>query len=138
VELSKRTGQPVSVLFFDLDGFKQINDMFGHEEGDHALGDFSRCLQEAFRESDVVARLGGDEFCVLVATAPKGALQGPLARLAEEVAARNAECEPARAIRYSVGMASFDPSQHDCFEDLLRDADEAMYSDKGHGRGQAA
>lgn len=138
VEISKRTGEAVSVLFFDLDGFKQINDTFGHEEGDRALSEFSSCLQEAFRESDVVARLGGDEFCVLVATGPTHALQRPLLLLAENVGERNATRDARCAIRYSVGMATFDPSQHDSFEDLLRDADEAMYSDKNHGRGEAA
>lgn len=58
--------RPVTLLFFDLNDFKQINDLYGHAEGDHALKTFADVLRIAFRESDVVGRLGGDEFVALL------------------------------------------------------------------------
>jgi GGDEF domain-containing protein len=62
--LCRRLDKPASLLFFDLDLFKQINDRFGHAEGDRALTTFAQLLKQTFRESDVLGRLGGDEFAV--------------------------------------------------------------------------
>jgi|TARA_B110000263_G_C14966885_1_gene355190 diguanylate cyclase (GGDEF)-like protein len=55
-----------TLMFFDLDGFKLVNDSYGHAEGDKVLRDIGRMMLSEFRNSDVVARLGGDEFCVLL------------------------------------------------------------------------
>lgn len=134
IEISKRTGRPVSVLFFDLDGFKAVNDRYGHEAGDGLLADFSNCLQEAFRTSDIVARLGGDEFCVMLSTQPESAFEAPLCRLAELIEKQNASYGDDRAIGYSVGTATFDAEKHEDFADLLREADVAMYASKNSCR----
>ena len=69
LNLCKRMKRPASLFFFDLDFFKEINDRFGHAEGDIALINFSKILKDAFRESDVVGRLGGDEFVALLTNA---------------------------------------------------------------------
>ncbi|MFT5142811.1 MAG: diguanylate cyclase (GGDEF)-like protein [Rhodothermales bacterium] len=130
ISISRRTGAALSVLFFDLDGFKAINDTYGHEEGDKALNEFSNCLQSAFNDSEIVARLGGGEFCVMRATASPKQLAGPLEKLASLVQARNAFQEPQRYLRYSVGLAVYDADRHEDFADLLQDADQAMYVDK--------
>ena len=75
LSLCQRLGKPVSLLYFDLDLFKQINDQFGHAEGDRALQDFSALLTRSFRQSDIIGRLGGDEFAVMPAiSAPPGRL----------------------------------------------------------------
>jgi diguanylate cyclase (GGDEF)-like protein len=69
LSLCKRMNKPASLFFFDLDFFKEINDRFGHAEGDIALINFSKILKDVFRESDVVGRLGGDEFVALLTNA---------------------------------------------------------------------
>ncbi|MFM9469932.1 GGDEF domain-containing protein, partial [Streptomyces scabiei] len=69
------------VFVFDLDGFKQINDTFGHEEGDVALKTFASILMETFRDADIVSRLGGDEFVTVMANCPEAAAESILARL---------------------------------------------------------
>src|SRR5260370_1951340 len=65
LKLGRRSGRGMLLFMMDIDGMKQINDSFGHFEGDCALKRMSDVLEETFRDSDVVARLGGDEFAVL-------------------------------------------------------------------------
>jgi len=67
ISASHRSNGTSTVIMLDLDDFKEINDKYGHQEGDRALKIFSQVMQEEFRESDVVSRLGGDEFAVLLA-----------------------------------------------------------------------
>jgi diguanylate cyclase (GGDEF)-like protein len=90
----RRHKRAVTLLFIDLDRFKQINDTHGHAEGDRALVEMSRCLLTSFRDSDIVARIGGDEFCVLLREAGEGELKAPLERLERTVAERNAAPGP--------------------------------------------
>jgi diguanylate cyclase (GGDEF)-like protein len=128
VGLSRRTGIPLSVLLFDLDGFKAINDVHGHAMGDRALVDFSRALVSAFRESDVVCRLGGDEFCVLMAEAPASEASAPLERL-DAALSQASEGRPFR-IAYSVGVIPLDPQRHGTIASVLDCADKQMYREK--------
>ncbi|QQQ78422.1 GGDEF domain-containing protein [Saccharothrix sp. 6-C] len=126
---------PVVVLFIDVDGFKDVNDNFGHAEGDAVLRIVASRLQACVRSQDVVARLGGDEFGVLVDGYP----QPP-----EEIGRRvlDALDEPHRTangthvIRASIGIShreGFDPSLS--ADDLLGSADAAMYTAKRLGKG---
>ncbi len=128
--LCRRVGRPATLVLFDLDGFKQVNDTLGHAAGDRLLKDFSRHLLEAFRDSDVVARLGGDEFCVLLSGTDEVTAARPLEHLGERLraAAKNAPGEP--PIRFSAGAARYDPGRHDTVDKLLADADRAMYEVK--------
>ncbi|MFS2055783.1 diguanylate cyclase domain-containing protein, partial [Variovorax sp. CT11-76] len=71
-----RHGQPVAVLYLDLDGFKQLNDTLGHEAGDLALREIARRLQALVRQTDTVARIGGDEFVLLATGLVEPAEQG--------------------------------------------------------------
>ena len=66
LNVCKRMNKPASLLFFDLNDFKPINDIYGHAEGDRALKAFAEVLRDALRESDVIGRLGGDEFVALL------------------------------------------------------------------------
>jgi diguanylate cyclase (GGDEF)-like protein len=129
--MAKRLRLPVALVHIDLDGFKGINDSRGHEAGDRVLAAFARHLLKNFRESDVVARLGGDEFCVLMSGAPEDAVMETLRRLT----ARLEQCA-AESIRFSAGIAMFDPSRHASIDDLLRDADHRMYESKRRNRAQ--
>ncbi|QXI18699.1 GGDEF domain-containing protein [Pseudomonas hamedanensis] len=125
-----RLKRPVTLLFFDLNDFKQINDLYGHAEGDHALKTFADVLRIAFRESDVVGRLGGDEFVALLTGTSHVETAAIMARLEEILAERNATLDRGYAIRFSVGQIEYDPARHESVDRLLADADGAMYAHK--------
>ncbi|GIJ52591.1 putative bifunctional diguanylate cyclase/phosphodiesterase [Virgisporangium aurantiacum] len=126
-----RSGRPVGVLLLDLDGFKQVNDTFGHDAGDQVLIAFAGVLRASVREGDLVARLGGDEFAVLLESvddvaAATAVADRILAALQEPVLVAGAE----RHLRTSIGVAlsSFPDGAGAVAErDLLHSADVAMY-----------
>lgn len=134
LNMCRRMGKPAEMLYVDLDLFKQINDRFGHAEGDRALADFARLLRETFREVDVIGRLGGDEFAVLVTNADEHTLAEPLARLSAAVHAHNSDAARGYALRYSVGAAQFAPERHPGVTELMAAADARMYAQKQLGR----
>ena len=125
-----RLEKPATLLFFDLNDFKQINDLYGHAEGDSALKTFADVLRIAFRESDVVGRLGGDEFVALLTGSSHVETTAIMARLKEILEERNATLHRGYAIRFSVGQIEYNPQRHDTVDKLLADADEAMYAHK--------
>ncbi len=125
--LCARTNLNIELLFFDLDGFKELNDGFGHEAGDEALKIFAMALLKSFRSADVVARLGGDEFAVLMAGETVFSKRS-LASIQKYVDA--AQETFAGRLGWSVGSVRFDPSRHPGVDELLADADRAMYADK--------
>lgn len=125
--LCERNKLDVEVLFFDLDGFKALNDKFGHEAGDKALQEFAKLLLKSFRNSDVIARLGGDEFAVLMAGQHILADRA-LSRMT--ALAKDRQEEFSRHLGWSVGQVKFDPETHRDIDGLLRDADERMYAAK--------
>lgn len=125
----KRTGQPLTILVCDLDGFKQINDRFGHLTGNQVLSSVAQKLKEACREYDYAARMGGDEF-VLVMPGLKpetiALTEQRLHRLALEVGRKISGKD---ALSLSVGHASYPDDGIDA-EDLLAKADKRMYLEK--------
>lgn len=136
IELCRRLARPATLVFFDMDGFKPINDSFGHAEGDRALAAFGAELRAAFRESDVVGRLGGDEFAALLTNTDSERCKEALARLARQIDAWNA-CNPlGYALRFSAGSIAFDPRRHASVHDLLAEADAAMYRNKAERKGR--
>ncbi|MEB0045218.1 MULTISPECIES: sensor domain-containing diguanylate cyclase [unclassified Pseudomonas] len=130
LEVCHRLKKPASLLFFDLNDFKQINDLYGHAEGDSALKTFADVLRIAFRESDVVGRLGGDEFVVLLTGSNLTETTAVMARLKEILDERNATLQRGYDIRFSVGQIEYDANRHDTVDRLLADADGAMYAHK--------
>lgn len=125
-----RLEKPATLLFFDLNDFKQINDLYGHAEGDSALKTFADVLRIAFRESDVVGRLGGDEFVALLTGSSHVETTAIMARLKDILEERNATLHRGYAIRFSVGQIEYNPQRHDSVDKLLADADAAMYEHK--------
>lgn len=125
---------PLAIMFFDLDDFKNANDVGGHRTGDEILVTVSRLLLEEMRESDLVARLGGDEFAVLcpgLATDDAGPLA---ARLVERIAALRFESETQTLqVGCSVGIASY-PADSRNVDELIGHADLAMYEAKQNGK----
>ena len=135
LNLCKRMNKPASLFFFDLDFFKEINDRYGHAEGDNALVNFSKILKESFRESDVVGRLGGDEFVALLTNANQAETQLILNRLEQVLKDFNSkQTDRGYNIVYSVGMVEFDPSRHHSINDLLVEGDRLMYAQKREKR----
>ena len=128
---AERDGSTVAVLFLDLEGFKAVNDEFGHEAGDRLLVDVAGRLKGCLRGSDTVARQGGDEF-VVVLEGVRG--EGEVLSVSERTA--SALKEPfsvggtERILAASIGVALSTPP-HERPEDLVRSADLAMYRAKG-------
>jgi diguanylate cyclase (GGDEF)-like protein len=130
---SKR-GEPLSVLFIDLDRFKVVNDSLGHLFGDALLVDVAGRLRECLRRDDLLARLGGDEFAVVV---PGANLQTVLSLAERILAAFDTPFNIGEQTVFtscSVGVVSADSAHHREPADLLRDADAAMYRVKNRGR----
>lgn len=134
LSMCKRMGTPASLLFFDLDQFKRINDTFGHAEGDRALVAFAQVLRRVLREMDVIGRLGGDEFVALLLGSNAVAGDAVIERLQQALTAVNVELQGRYEINYSVGRIEYDPARHDTIKRLLADADGAMYARKQTSR----
>ena len=130
----RRMERPASLLYFDLDDFKPINDRFGHAEGDRALVAFSALLLETFRDSDVIGRLGGDEFVVLIADTADSEGRVALERLQKALDRHNRNSRRGYDIRFSVGAVAYEPVRHSSIEALLADADARMYERKRRKR----
>jgi diguanylate cyclase (GGDEF)-like protein len=135
---SAREGTAVAVLYFDLDGFKAVNDGFGHEAGDRLLMAVASRLRGCLRGSDTAARLGGDEFVVVLEGVSGGgealALAERIARTLEEpFSVGGAEA----ALTASMGVALSDRPQG-LPEELVRLADLAMYRSKREGKGRVS
>jgi diguanylate cyclase (GGDEF)-like protein len=131
---STRAGAPATLLLFDLNGFKRINDELGHDAGDATLVEFARCLLKTCRESDAAGRLGGDEFCMLLPLTDAAGANRVLDRLGEIVAATNAAGRAPGAISFSVGAATCMPGRTETLDELMARADGLMYSDKTRRR----
>ena len=131
---SQRRGQSLAVVYLDLDGFKSINDEYGHDVGDQVLITLARCMKEVLRDCDTLARIGGDEFVAVL-----GDLDAP--ESCEPVLARLllAASEPVNAgdatlrVSASIGV-TFYPQDNADADQLLRHADQAMYAAKQMGR----
>ena len=137
LKLAQRTKRGLALVFVDLDGFKQINDRFGHQQGDRALMDVAQILKATFRGSDVIARVGGDEFAVLAIEASQDSGEILKARLCEKLKNHNEQTANGFKISFSYGVVNFDP-EHPCsLEDLMASADRAMYAKKRSGAGES-
>ena len=129
LNISRRKKLPATLIFLDLNKFKQINDVYGHAEGDKALMAFSEQITNTFRDSDVYARLGGDEFVVLLTDSPAELVEIILERFNQAVINYNENAKRGYDICYSIGIATYDSSKHKSIEDLLSEADTLMYED---------
>jgi len=126
----RRTGLGTALLFIDLDHLKRVNDRHGHAEGDRLICKTADVLRRVVRGSDIVARLGGDEFCVLLAreTGVDGA--AALQRLDDALDERNARGDLPYRIELSAGIATSDPAGPLTIDELIAEADRAMYRQK--------
>jgi diguanylate cyclase (GGDEF)-like protein len=128
LEVCRRRHLRATVLFFDLDEFKAVNDTFGHEAGDAALIEFAKLLQTTFRNSDIIARYGGDEFVVLLADTDDPTLA--LERLQAFLVSRNAHPSSGYPLGFSVGTTVVEPTADISLEEMIALADASMYEMK--------
>jgi diguanylate cyclase (GGDEF)-like protein len=137
VARSRRNGGPFSLLLFDLDGFKDVNDTWGHAAGDRVLALVGERSRACVRGSDTVGRLGGDEFmAILPGTVPEGAL-AVAEKLRESLSAPYPLESAVAHVGVSVGIAMY--PQHGAEPDaLLTAADAALYEAKREGKGRVA
>lgn len=134
IKAARRNDRKFAILFFDLDGFKDINDSLGHQAGDELLQAVSDRLQTVLREVDFAARLGGDEFCVLLEDITDKYAAGKVAKkcldaIAAPIVIANRNLQPSA----SVGITIF-PENGEDYESLLQTADSAMYAAKDAGK----
>lgn len=134
LDLCKRQLFPASLIFFDLDKFKQVNDIYGHAEGDRALNLFAQQMRESFRTSDLFARLGGDEFVALITNANDAMIHELIDRFDKSLKSRVTELKLPYSVQFSHGIVAFDPLKHELVEDMLREADVKMYENKASRR----
>lgn len=136
---ARRAGNMLVVFYLDLDGFKPINDTYGHETGDRVLAEMARRLSDALREGDTVARIGGDEFVALLSgieslSECELAAQRVLAAITPPIFLDGGWLN----LTASIGISVFPDDGCDDADTLLRCADQAMYSAKAAGRNQFA
>ncbi|ASP49670.1 sensor domain-containing diguanylate cyclase [Cognaticolwellia beringensis] len=119
-----------TLLFFDLDKFKSINDNYGHAEGDSALITFANTLKSTCRDSDVFARLGGDEFAVLLTNTTRLIAEEFVQRFKGSLDQLNSAENREYDITFSHGIVTFDPEKHATIEELLEAGDALMFKEK--------
>ncbi len=130
LSLCMRQELPATLVFFDLNKFKRINDNFGHAEGDRALRAFAGVMRRTFRHSDVLARLGGDEFVVFLSDATHGFVDEILDRFRRSLGLLNRTAGRGYDIAFAQGVVNVDPRSTASIEDLLAQADALMYQQK--------
>jgi diguanylate cyclase (GGDEF)-like protein/PAS domain S-box-containing protein len=134
IAFSERQGQHFALLFIDLDGFKPVNDNFGHAFGDELLKQVSQRLNKALRGMDTVARLGGDEFVVILTDIRSGESAVLVAEsIVADLSAPYEIAGESVVISASIGVSIY-PKDEMLPKDLLRAADEAMYQAKREGK----
>jgi diguanylate cyclase (GGDEF)-like protein/PAS domain S-box-containing protein len=133
IKHARRSNLPLAVLFMDLDGFKEVNDSFGHETGDLLLCEVTKRLSDCVREGDTVARMGGDEFTVILTGAKQRKDVEPVARAIIDALATPFTVA-GKSIRISVSIGiTFYPQDESSPATLLKAADQAMYTAKKSG-----
>ena len=132
---AQRRGQMLALVFLDLDGFKRINDDHGHQVGDHMLTTLASRMTQALRQGDTLARVGGDEFvAVLIDLADAATCEPLLQRLLTAAAEPVQLGELMLQVSASMGITFYPQVQELGAEQLLRQADQAMYQAKAAGK----
>ncbi|MEX0615731.1 MAG: EAL domain-containing protein, partial [Methylophaga sp.] len=130
LDLCQMQGLSASLIYFDLDNFKAINDNEGHQAGDEALQQFGLLLQKNFRESDLLGRIGGDEFVALIVSQDNGDKQQVIHRLEVAVTGYNSQVSETQRLQYSYGISATHDKGDFNLQQLYNAADEAMYQYK--------
>jgi two-component system CheB/CheR fusion protein len=134
IDKAKRKGFLLAILFIDLDGFKAINDNYGHKAGDHVLIEVAHRLKSIVRKDDIVSRFGGDEFVILLKNLQKSAIAGKTATKILNIVTEPIEFDKnVLKVGTSIGISIY-PNDGYTAEELTKQADIAMYSVKENGK----
>jgi len=131
---AQRSRGSLVLLFADLDDFKMINDTLGHQAGDEALCSMADLFRQSYRDSDIIARMGGDEFAILLVNPTEHGVKASQDRLQQNLDQFNARENGAYRLKASIGMATFEPTEQNSMDSLMRLADERMYAEKERRR----
>jgi|AntDeeMinimDraft_5_1070356.scaffolds.fasta_scaffold15733_2 diguanylate cyclase (GGDEF)-like protein len=132
--MAKRHSQPLVLLMADVDNFKEINDTYGHFEGDECLRKVAEVLTENIRNEDLAARMGGDEFVVLLPQTQLEEAKNIADRIKKSV--QEIDIKDSGSITISIGAAVI--RKEDDIESFLKRADDALYKAKNNGRNRIA
>ena len=135
IKRCRKSGEPLSVVYVDLDEFKKVNDTYGHISGNSVLAQVGALLKIVGRHEDMIGRMGGDEFLVLLPEVDRDEAQIFAERIREKFASHVFHLKPGEAIDYlsvSLGVATM-PSDATDKEGLIMAADQAMYRAKQAG-----
>jgi len=133
VTIAKRDNLPLSLLMIDIDFFKKVNDTYGHLIGDAILKHTSKLIQKSLRESDVVARFGGEEFIVLLPHTGIEGAKSSAEKIRKQVATTPyIDATHEISVSVSIGVATF--KRNSTIEEMIQEADEALYRAKEGGR----
>lgn len=130
LKIAKRKKRMLVLFFVDLDGLKWVNDTMGHNEGDQALIETGNILKKTFREVDILARFGGDEFVILATDASKSSAEILTTRLYENLTAHNSKETCRYNLSLSIGISYYNPESPTSIDELISQADSAMYEQK--------
>jgi diguanylate cyclase (GGDEF)-like protein len=134
LKIAQREKKNMILLYADVDDLKYINDTFGHPYGDQALRETAQSIKSTFRKSDVIARIGGDEFVVLAIENTRASPESLMDRLRKKLASFNAQGDRDYQLSLSMGWVYHDHTSPRSLEELIHQADQAMYNQKKNGR----
>jgi diguanylate cyclase (GGDEF)-like protein/PAS domain S-box-containing protein len=130
LQMAKRNNMKLSLCYIDFNDLKDINDTYGHREGDEALKRVANYLRDVLRAIDIVCRLGGDEFLIVLPQCPLDNAQSVWQRIASHIEQFNESGIKPYKISLSHGFAEFDPAEEKTVDQLIATADQEMYKDK--------
>lgn len=131
---ASRYNMPLSLVFFDLDDFKRINDVYGHTCGDMVLKKIGQVLKSVARESDIPARYGGEEFVIVLPNTDKQGAFDLACRIHSIIRSHRFEQLSGKQVTISVGVATYVDGNLPSFNDLVSIADEGLYKVKRSGK----
>ncbi len=130
IELCKRSNKKFTIFYADLDGLKNINDTYGHKEGDRAIKEIANVLRGTFRDNDIIARLGGDEFTIMALDISENNIENIVKRIRDVLNYYNVILELEYRLSISLGTAIFDPANPLSLDELISNADNSLYEQK--------
>lgn len=136
IERHKRYGHALSLIMFDIDHFKQVNDTYGHQCGDSILQAIAELIGDSIRSEDILARYGGEEFCCVLPETPLSAAAVLAERFREKIADHVFVCQDHRVhLTISLGVSTMGEKAATS-DELLKNADDGLYAAKNRGRNQ--